>query len=712
MPLILILDDRASNRTIYTRLVGIVEPEALVKEFSDPIEALAWLKRNTPDLIITDFRMPKLDGAEFTRRFRALAGASEVPVIVVTAYDEAGYSTDALDAGATEFLRTPLDHSEFVLRVRNVLRMHRQHKELQRRAFSLEQELKASEQVREHLVRDSREALAQVIDTIPAMISAADRDGRCVFSNAFRNAFLSMVADGAETAPLGPFGIEHAQREASLNAMVFRDGATLPAFEEELVANGSRLVLWTTKAPLRDVATNEVVNVLTTSLDITARKVSEERLDYRATHDLQTGLPNRLMLETRLDQAAARGGRGDVLAAMHMIDLDQFKAINDSLGHLCGDEVLRQVAERIRVHAQDNDTVARIGGDEFVVLQTTISSKRDAQAFAGRIVKDLTTPFTVDGRQVTISASIGTALYPLDGSTFTQLLSNADLAMYTVKRTGRNGDAMFVPSMTTTKGWRLQMRDNLRHALVVDQFHLVYQPQVEITSGRIVGVEALLRWRTTNGDIVPPNVFLPIAEEFGMIAAIDALVMVKACDQAARWTKDGVPRIRMCVNISPASFDVSDVPKIVEDALAISGMEPEDLEIELTEQTLAIDTFRAAAALHKLKAHGVKIAIDDFGVGHSSMQVLKEYPIDRLKIDRSFITNVVGNSTDGIMVKAFIELGLKLKMTVIAEGVETIEQLTFLVGEGCNDFQGYYFSRPVAPERIPDMVRQRYAVAG
>ncbi|MGI4795425.1 MAG: putative bifunctional diguanylate cyclase/phosphodiesterase, partial [Janthinobacterium lividum] len=521
MSLILILDDRASNRTIYGRLARNVEPLVRVEEFADPLAALAWLEGNTPDLIITDFRMPNLDGAEFTRRLRARECTAEIPVIVVTAYDQPGYSTEALDAGATEFLRTPLDYAEFVLRVRNVFRMHRQHKELQRRATNLERELKESEEVREHLVRDSKEALAQVIDTIPAMISAADRDGRCVFSNTFRTSMVGGIGtDGPD-----PFGIDHAQREASLNGMVFRTGASLPSFEEDLVDHrGRRLVLLTTKAPLRDTTTDEVINVLTTSLDITARKEADERLVYRANHDSQTDLPNRAMLAAKLDQAVARGGRRDMMCAVHFIDLDQFKAINDSLGHLSGDEVLRLVAERVKRCAREQDTVARFGGDEFAVLQTTITGEADAKCLASRIVESLASPFEVNGRQVGVSASVGTALYPRDGSTFTELVTNADLAMYSVKMKGRNGDAIFVPAMTAINGWRLQMRDDLRQALAVDDFHLVYQPQIEITSGRIAGVEALLRWRKPSGEEVAPSVFLPIAEEFGLIAAIDTLV--------------------------------------------------------------------------------------------------------------------------------------------------------------------------------------------
>ena len=703
MPLILILDDRASNRTIYSRLARKVEPEVTIKEFSDPTSALEWLETSAPDLIITDFRMPEVDGAEFTRRFRAIAGAAEIPVIVVTAYDEAGYSTDALDAGATEFLRTPLDHAEFVLRVRNVLRMHRQHKQLHSRAVTLEKELKESEQVREHLVRDSKEALAQVIDTIPAMISASDRDGRCVFSNTFRTAVVSSFSGDGED----PFGQDHAQRDRLLDAMVFRTGVSLPSFEEELVdRKGNRLVLLTTKAPILDTFTNQVINVLTTSLDITSRKEADDRLAFRANHDLPTGLPNRNMLEARMDRALARAGRGDVVFALHFVDLDQFKTINDSFGHLLGDEVLRLAALRIKGCALEQDTVARLGGDEFAIFQSAIAGEDEARDLAHRILESLTRPFSVHGKQVTVSASVGTALYPRDGGNFTELVNNADLAMYSVKSNGKNGEAVFASAMTEVSGWRLQMRDDLRHALSRDEFYLVYQPQIEMTSGRIAGVEALLRWRKPSGEAVTPNVFLPIAAEFGMVSAIDAMVMGKACAQAAQWLKDGVPAIQMCVNVSPASFDVCDVAKIVEDALAITGLPPSNLEIELTEQTLAINTERAIAALQKIKAQGIKIAIDDFGVGHSSMQTLKDYPVDRLKIDQSFIVDVTKNQRDGIMVKAFIDLGSKLALTVIAEGVETVEQLTFLVGQGYNDFQGYYFSEPVLPDAIPELVRK------
>jgi len=342
--LIAILDDRASNRHIYARLAGTITDGVTVPTFGDPVEALEWASGTVPDLVITDYKMPTLDGAQFTRRFRETAGCTDVPVLVITAYDDRAFRLAALEAGATDFLRSPVDHAEFVTRARNMLRMYNQHRMLQNRAQKLESDLQDSERSRERVLRDSRESLVQVIDTVPAFISATDRSGRYVFVNAMH----ALLAGASPTALVGQsmaqvFGPAYESRSRSLDQLVFRTGNALPAFEEEVVdQTGARRILLTTKSPLSS-AQFAVSCVLTTSLDITDRKRAEQHLLHMANHDSLTGLPNRALLRSRLERRISTGMRADASLALHFIDLDHFKAANDRLGHQLGDQLLREV---------------------------------------------------------------------------------------------------------------------------------------------------------------------------------------------------------------------------------------------------------------------------------------------------------------------------------------------------------------------------------
>jgi len=377
MPLVVILDDRVTNRNIFARLAASIEEGVEVETYGDPVEALEALARRTPDLVITDFKMPHMDGAEFIRRFRMRPECADVPVVVLTVYEERSFRLSALEAGATDFLLSPVDHHEFLTRARNLLRLRRQQEIIKSRAFLLERELQESEQTREEVLRDSRERLAQVIDTMPAMISAADREGRCVFVNAYQASIYGLdphAAMGQDLATL--LHDERSRRSRMLDELVFRSGKALPSFEEEVVDRaGAKRTFLTTKSPLRD-SSGQIVHVLTTALDITERKAAERHLVHIAHHDGLTGLPNRTLLQDRLRREIARARRGDRFLALHLIDLDRFKAINDALGHHAGDELLNAIAGRLKATVREVDTVARLGGDEFAILQTDVAGPR------------------------------------------------------------------------------------------------------------------------------------------------------------------------------------------------------------------------------------------------------------------------------------------------------------------------------------------------
>ncbi|MGY4800306.1 two-component system response regulator [Teichococcus aerofrigidensis] len=709
MVTILILDDRTTNRDIFSRLAASLDRGARVEAFGDPQQALEWLRGNSVDLVVTDFRMPGMDGAEFTRRLRALGdnpAVADVPVIVITAYNDRAYRLRALEAGATDFLLSPVDHYEFMTRARNLLRMRWQQQVIQRRARSLEQELEDSARTREALLRDSRKALAQVIDTVPAMITAADRQGRCVFVNASQAAFSGSTPEalvGNEIERV--FGAERGAASRERDRHVFETGAALAEQEEEAVGpSGEARVLVTTKSPLRDSA-GQVVTVLTTSLDVTDRKMAERRLSHMAHHDALTGLPNRIFLSERLRHELARGRNSGHAFALLFLDLDRFKSVNDALGHHLGDQLLQEVARRLQQSVRPEDTVSRLGGDEFAILQAGISGPEDAAALAARIVESLSAPFACDGQVLSTSASLGITLSPRDGRDAAGLLRNADLAMYRAKAEGRNGWRFFAAAMDERAREAMRVERDLRLGLERDEFVLHYQPQISLRTHRIVGAEALLRWRRGGGALVSPGVFLPVAEETGLIGPINEWVLREACRQAAAWARAGRP-LRIGVNLSPIQFRRQDVGQIVRRALAETGLDPALLELELTEGILMEQAVESAVMLQELRQLGVCVSVDDFGTGYSSLNYVKSFPVDRLKIDQSFVRGMVSDPNDAAIVRTIVALGHSLRLSVVAEGVETAEQLARLSQENCDEVQGYYFSPPIPAEALSRLLAE------
>lgn len=712
MSLIVILDDRATNRAIFSRLAASIEPSVEVLVFADPADALAAFADKVPDLIITDFKMPTMDGATFIRHFRAMPGCADVPVVVLTVYEERSYRLAALEAGATDFLQSPVDHHEFVTRARNLLKLRRQHLMLQNRAAELARDLEHSERSREELLRNSRERLAEVIDTVPAMIRAADRQGRCVFANAYHTKLYGADPSEIVGMPLSQIlGEEAAERSHSLDRMVFTTGAALPSFEEEVVdKTGGKRILLTTKSPLHN-GHDQVVHVLTTSLDITERKRAERHLTHLAHHDALTDLPNRILLRDRLRREIALARRGDRMFALHLVDLDRFKAINDLLGHAVGDALLRGVAERLLTCAKERDTVARIGGDEFAILQTGIRSAADALEFAERVNGALALPIDIDGQSLETTASIGITLHPPDGIDVDALIKNADAAMYQAKSEGGACAKLYAADMTEKEDDALAIHGNLRQALANEEFFLMYQPQIDLRTGFIVGAEALIRWNRPGVGLVSPGSFLPLAEENGSIIRINEWVLREACREAQSWIREGLPPLRIAVNMSPVQFRRRVVRDLVTSALAETGLEPWRLELELTESIVMQDADVVVEDMHALRKLGVALSIDDFGTGYSSLAYVKRFPVDRLKIDQCFIRSLTTDPNDAAIVRAIVSLGHSLKLGVIAEGVETREQLNFLRAEGCDEVQGYLLSRPISGGDFVDLVRRHNALS-
>lgn len=699
MSLIAILDDQVTNRKIFEKLAGSVEEGISVETFANPVQALEWFAGNTPDLVITDYKMPLMDGAEFIRRFRQIPACIDVPVIVITVYEDRTFRLEALEAGATDFLQSPVDHHEFMTRARNLLKLRKQQLIIMSRADELERELEDAERSHAEELRDNRERLAKVIDTIPAMISAADRNGKCVFMNAYLANLLGTTPSNVTGKHIAEMLPEvHGEHSLELDRRVLQTGNAIPNFEEEIVdQNGQRRVLLTTKSPLLNAA-GEIECVLTTSLDITDRKRAEGHALYMAHHDTLTDLPNRSFLRDRLRREIARTRRGDRSFALHFLDLDRFKNVNDVLGHSVGDRLLQEVALRLLDTVRQDDVVARLGGDEFAILQSDIARPEDAVDLAQRIIAVVAEPHHIDGHEINSRTSVGITLHPTDGGDVDEVLKHADLAMYRAKTNGGNTYCLFADDMNKLARAAVNLDADLRRALSRKEFLLHYQPQIDLTTGKIVGAEALLRWRHPESGMVRPGDFLPFAEENGLIVPINEWVLEEACREAASWPARGLPPLRVAVNMSPVQFRKQDVHEHVVDVLKKTGLDPSRLELELTENIVMQDADAAARELDKLKQLGVSLSMDDFGTGYSSLNYIKRLPFSRIKIDQCFIRNLEIDSNDAAIVRTIVALGESLGLDILAEGVETVEQMEVLRAIGCGEVQGYYFSRPLPAE--------------
>jgi diguanylate cyclase (GGDEF)-like protein/PAS domain S-box-containing protein len=443
-----------------------------------------------------------------------------------------------------------------------------------------------------------------------------------------------------------------------------------------------------------------------TTIDITERKRAEEQVKHLAFHDPLTNLPNRLLFSDRLTLAVAQAHRHNQRLAVLFLDLDRFKVINDSLGHSVGDELLRQVAERIQEYVREGDTVARLGGDEFTLLVPGITAEEDAAKIAKKICDAIHDPFWIDGRELFVTTSMGVAVYPSDGHDAETLVRNADSAMYRAKEQGRDNYQLYTPAMNAKAVERLSLESRLRQAVANDELELHFQPFFDLKTAEVLGAEALLRWRHPELGLIPPGEFIPIAELSGLIVPIGEWVLRTACAAARKWHAQGFPSLTVSVNLSSRQFQQSDLVSQVTSALTETGLEPDKLDLEITESNAMQNAEHSINTLWGLKKQGVRISMDDFGTGYSSLNYLKRFPIDRIKLDQSFVRDLPGDKDDAAIAMAVIAMGRSLELVVIAEGVETEEQLAFLKDRNCDQLQGFLFSRPLPPEAFASFLEE------
>ena len=572
--------------------------------------------------------------------------------------------------------------------------------------IAIKQDITERKRAEEELYR-AHQMLQTVLNTIPQRVFWKDLN--CTYVGCNR-AFATDAGLNNPAEIIGKSDFElawsgTADRYRADDKRIMEQGSTKLNFDEpQSRADGSLLWLRTSKLPLWD-REGKVIGVIGTYEDITERKVAEDRVKFLAFYDALTELPNRALLQDRLSKALANARRQKDRVALLFLDLDRFKDTNDSLGHSLGDLLLQNVAERLKRCAREQDTVARLGGDEFLIVLTNVKEIADASVAAERFMQAMTAEFVVQGHSLSINCSVGISMFPEHGTDGEILIKNADAAMYSAKESGRNNFRFFTEDMNAQGVERLTLGNGLRLALDKKELFLVYQPQVDIVSGKIIGLEALLRWQHPTLGLVPPDKFIRIAENCGLIVPIGEWVVRTACRQARKWQDEGLPAVSIAINVSAVQFRQEDFCELIRRVLHETGLAPQYLELELTEGLLLANADVTFSVLQELTDMGLTLAIDDFGNGYSNFTYLRQFRVSKLKIDRSFIRDVAVNPDDAAITTAIISMAKSLNLKVIAEGVEDEAQMSFLRAHQCDEIQGYYFSKPLAVDKVADKLR-------
>ncbi|HKO17763.1 MAG TPA: EAL domain-containing protein, partial [Acidobacteriaceae bacterium] len=546
--------------------------------------------------------------------------------------------------------------------------------------------------------RTGLDLLEAFLENIPDNVFFKDRESRFIrISRAMANyCGLADPALASRKTDFDIFSSEHAHQALTDEEEIIRTGRPIIGVEEkETWPDGREGWVLTTKVPLRNHQ-GQIIGTMGIARDITDRKQAEARIHYMALHDALTGLPNRVLLQERLTQAIALANRNRNGVAVLMLDLDRFKNINDSLGHYIGDRLLEHVSTRLKACLRKSDIVARFGGDEFVFCLPAVTDTQGVERVAKKILTTLAEPFQIEGHELKIGASLGICQYPINGESPETLLQSADAAMYEAKTKGRGIYCFFTPELSEEAKRRQKLEKDLHKACARGEFILHYQPQVSAVSGRITGMEALLRWNHPEQGMISPNQFIPLLEELGLMVEVGQWVIRTACLQNVAWQNAGLPPIRMAVNVSAQQFHRGDIAGSVEAVLSETGLDPKWLELELTESLTLDESEVTIRIMHDLKRIGVGLSLDDFGTGWSSLSYLRRFPLDRLKIDRSFMRDIVSQPAAEAVVRSIMSLARNLGLTCVGEGVETRQQLEYLQKHMCPEVQGFLYS-PALP---------------
>jgi diguanylate cyclase (GGDEF)-like protein/PAS domain S-box-containing protein len=536
-----------------------------------------------------------------------------------------------------------------------------------------------------------------LLHSIPDIAWLKDVEGRYLAVNdKFAAVFGKPSADVLGRTDHDIHPLKMAEHSEQTDRIVIETRSEKRYDESIITANGETIWVETVKVPI--INESEMIGIAGISRDITERKATEERIHFLAHYDALTELPNRFMLFERLDSLFARARRDGTQVAVFFVDLDRFKLINDTLGHPAGDVLLQLVAERLKECSREVDIIARVGGDEFVIALTGIKESSHITALAKKVLKTIGRPYMVQGHTLHVTPSLGVSIYPEDGEDTATLIKNADRAMYQVKKLGRNSFEFFNKDMDALAVDQLSLENGLRFALERQELELVYQSQIDLKTGAIVGAEAQLRWNHPELGLIMPNRFIGILEESGLIGPIGEWIIFTACEQNCKWQSEGLPPITIAVNLSAVQLQQKHFVDMLSQQLKKTGLRADQLDLEITESVIMHNAESTINVLQRLKDIGVRLSVDDFGTGYSSLSYLKRFPIDSLKIDRSFVRDLTSDTNDAAITSTIIAIAKQLNLTVIAEGVETIDQLNFLHSNDCDQIQGFYFSKPLSAD--------------
>src|SRR6266481_5769562 len=650
-------------------------------------KSMERLREKTIWAIFANLSLPDSHGLDTIDKL--LQAAPSVPILVIGGIEDEDLCTEALRHGAKDYLlEGHIDRYSFDRAIRNM----------------------AERKTAEEVLFTEKERASVTLNSIGDAVLSTDILGNVTYLNVVAEKMTGWRREEATGKPL---------------AEVFRiiDGSTRKTARDpmEMAVEQNRTVGLTVNcvlirrdgfesaiedsaAPIHD-RSGRVTGAVIVFHDVSAARAMSVQMTHSAQHDLLTSLPNRLLLNDRVTQAIALARRQNKPTAVIFLDLDRFKYINDSLGHAIGDELLQSVSKRLLANVRASDTVSRQGGDEFVILLSEIAHPEDPATSARKILLSLNAPHSIRGQDLRIDGRIGISVYPQDGQDAETLIKNADTAMYHAKESGRNNFQFFKAEMNLKAVERQSLESSLRCALEREEFLLHYQPKVNLDTGEITGVEALIRWQQPDRGLLQPAQFVPIAEDCGLIVQIGRWVLREACRQARAWQNAGLPPLPIAVNVSAVEFRDKGFVEGVRTALAETGLEGRYLELELTEGVLMEHAESTAAVLQELKTMGIRLAVDDFGTGYSSLSYLQQFPIDVLKIDQSFVHRITGDPDHSPIVSAIISMGKSLKHLVVAEGIETLEQRAFLQAQHCTEGQGYHFSRPLAPAQFARLLQ-------
>ncbi len=664
--------------------------------------ALSRLDSQIFDVVLLDLIMPEVNGHDVLE----YAAARDISATFIVVSGDASFAPvrRALTCGAFDFVRKPYEPAELIAALEKAVR----HRQLVRSNVLMEQQLKESEALHRFIVNSS-----------PDLVYMLDRNGCFEFLNDRVETLLGIPKEellGKHYSEL----VDEEDLDAARNLFNERRTGDRATHNVELRVRSRRSrgsaaslhpqVVWmdlTSEGKYSEHGERTRENFLGsygTARDISERKEAEQVINFQAYHDLLTHLPNRALLKDRLSLAITQAQRNKRRLAVMFLDLDRFKIVNDTLGHTMGDRLLKAVANRLQGCLRGGDTLSRFGGDEFTLLLPEVRTRDDVVVIASKILDKLAAPFVLDGHELFVGASIGIAMYPEAGDSVESLIQSADIAMYHVKGRGKNGYQFFSDEMNHKFSTRLSLERELRNALASGQLRVHYQPQVDLNDGRIIGVEALVRWQHPRRGLIEPADFLSVAEETGLITQLDEWVQVHAFGEVAQWSRAGHGNVRLSVNMSSQQLEQDGFLDRFIANLEASGLPADRVKIEITENAIMRDLEVIVPKLRALRKAGVRIAIDDFGTGYSSLSYLQHFPVNTLKIDRSFVGDIRADQGDASIINAIVAMARGLNLDLIAEGVETRTQLKYLKSQGCSEVQGYIFSRPVPADELTSLL--------